>query len=240
MSRQEYLKNVEKRLYAVCGNDGLITHNRKLIPGGKPALGGKVPDIRKLAKEVAKECSMPDAVVDYKLFMEYFPEDYLEEELLKAFVIGYVKDDVNAVLECAAGFVPKIHDWCVCDGFCQTFTIARKHRKEVFEWVCQYIDSDKEFEQRVVAVLLMSHFLVDDYYERVLKIMKCLKHDGYYTKMGVAWCVATAYAKYREATLEFLSDNELDDWTFNKAIQKMIESYRVPEEDKGMLRRMKR
>ncbi len=172
--------------------------------------------------------------------MENFHEDYLEEELLKAFIIGYVKDDIENVLECAARFVPKIHDWCVCDGFCQTFTIARKHRESVFAWACRYIGSDKEFEQRVVAVLLMSHFLVDAYYQQVLDIMNRLKHDGYYTKMGVAWCVATAYAKYREATQEFLKKNELDDWTFNKSIQKMIESYRVPEEDKDMLRGMKR
>ncbi len=55
MSRQEYIKNVGERLYAVCGSEGLAAHNNKLIPGGKPALGGKVPDIRKLAKEVAKE-----------------------------------------------------------------------------------------------------------------------------------------------------------------------------------------
>ena len=110
----------------------------------------------------------------------------------------------------------------------------------MFEWVCKYIDSEKEFEQRVVAVLLMSHYLVDDYYEQVLEIMNRLKHEGYYTKMGVAWCVATAYAKYREATRQFLKNNELDDWTYNKSIQKMIESYRVPEEDKPMLREMRR
>lgn len=256
MNVNEYIKSVQGRLYAVCGNDGLITHNRKLIPGGKPALGGKVPDIRKLAKDVARECSTVEKSgvdgawcgdeasstggVDYQSFMEHFPEDYLEGEWLKAFVIGYVKDDIDNVLECAEKFVPKIHDWSVCDAFCQTFTIARKYRKRVFEWLCGYIESDKEFEQRVVAVLLMSHFLVDEYYQQVLDIMNRLKHQGYYTKMGVAWCVATAYAKYRDATLEFLKDNELGDWTFNKSIQKMIESYRVPEEDKLMLRAMKR
>lgn len=240
MDKQEYLKSVERRLYDICGNDGLVAHNKKLIPGGKPALGGKVPDIRKLAKEVVKECRAGGrSGVEYQYFMEYFPEDYLEEELLKAFVIGYVRDDIENVIACAEKFVPKIHDWCVCDAFCQTFSIARKHRKEVLEWVCKYIDSEKEFEQRVVAVLLMSHYLVDDYYEQVLEIMNRLKQEGYYTKMGVAWCVATAYAKYREATRQFLKNNELDDWTYNKSIQKMIESYRVPEEDKPMLREMK-
>ena len=37
-----------------------------------------------------------------------------------------------------------------------------------------------------------------------------------------------------------LLENELDDFTYNKAIQKMLESYRVSAEDKEMLRGMKR
>ena len=37
-----------------------------------------------------------------------------------------------------------------------------------------------------------------------------------------------------------LLENELDDYTYNKAIQKMLESYRVSAEDKEMLRGRKR
>ena len=60
--------------------------------------------------------------------------------------------------------------------------------------------------------------------------------------MAVAWAIATAWAKQREKTFAFMQDgnNTLDDWTYNKAIQKMQESYRVGDEDKKMLRGMKR
>ena len=58
--------------------------------------------------------------------------------------------------------------------------------------------------------------------------------------MGAAWAVATAMAKYRDKTLAFLKTTALDDWTYNKAIQKMLESYRVSPEDKILLRAMKR
>lgn len=47
-------------------------------------------------------------------------------------------------------------------------------------------------------------------------------------------------AKYRDKTLAFLKTTALDDWTYNKAIQKMLESYRVSPEDKILLRAMKR
>lgn len=208
------------------------TYYKKVVPGSKPSLGVRVPALRRLARDIAKG--------DWRFFMEGYPCDYLEQETLKAFVLGYVKDELSVILEAADAFIPQIHDWMVNDAFCQNFSVARKHREEVYSWLRKYIAADGEYPQRVAAVLLMSHFLVDEYYERVLAAMNRLKHPGYYAKMGVAWCVATAYAKYPQATMAFMRDNELDDWTYNKAIQKMRESYRVPEEDKAVLLAMKR
>jgi len=40
--------------------------------------------------------------------------------------------------------------------------------------------------------------------------------------------------------MAFMKNNHLDDDTYNKAIRKMIESYRVSDEDKNILRTMKR
>ena len=57
--------------------------------------------------------------------------------------------------------------------------------------------------------------------------------------MAVAWCAATAYAKFPEKTMEFLKNNTLDNWTYNKALQKIIESTRVSNEDKDLIRSMK-
>ena len=103
-----------------------------------------------------------------------------------------------------------------------------------------YAKKEEEFSQRVAAVLLMSHFLVPEYIGRVLAVMDTLQYDGYYTRMGVAWCVATAYAKFPKETAVYLADNKLQDWTYNKAIQKMCESYRVGEEDKAYWKARKR
>ena len=74
----------------------------------------------------------------------------------------------------------------------------------------------------------------------MLGVWDSLKHEGYYCKMGVAWGIATAYAKFPDETHAFLLDNHLDDFTYNKAIQKMLESYRIPAEKKELLREMKR
>lgn len=206
--------------------------NSTLIPGSDPVIGVRVPVLRALAKQLAKE--------DWRTYLAAACDDTYEEICLQGFVIGYAKMEIDERLSCAASFMPKIHDWAVSDGFCATFQTARKHREKVWEFLMPYCDSAREFDQRVVAVMLMNHFLVDDYIDRVLKVWDSLQYDGYYRRMGVAWGVATAYAKYPKKTHAYLLDNHLDDETYHKAIQKMIESYRVTPEDKAVLRAMKR
>lgn len=59
-------------------------------------------------------------------------------------------------------------------------------------------------------------------------------------KMGVAWAVATAFAKFPDKTMEFMRNWKTDSLTYNMAIRKMCESYRVSKEDKIILKNMKR
>ena len=40
--------------------------------------------------------------------------------------------------------------------------------------------------------------------------------------------------------MNYLKENHLDDFTYNKALQKIIGSYRVSTEDKEIIRSMKR
>ena len=58
--------------------------------------------------------------------------------------------------------------------------------------------------------------------------------------MGVAWGVTNQHMQSTKGKHVFLLENHLDDETYNKAIQKMIESYRISAEDKEILRGMKR
>lgn len=225
------LREITEQLCANCA-ESQKRYQKTLIPGSKPCMGVKVPVLREIAKKIAKEGPVP--------FLQEYEEDYLEQEQLKAMVIGYAKWEREELLRQAEWFVPKIHDWSVCDTFCQGIKQSRKYREEVFLWLEELAERQEEYPQRAVAVILMSHFLVDDWYKKIYPMLERLRYPGHYTKMGVAWCLATAYAKYPQATMEYLKNNTLDDWTYNRAIQKMLESYRITEADKRILREMKR
>ena len=74
----------------------------------------------------------------------------------------------------------------------------------------------------------------------MLQVLDEVSHDGYYVKMAVAWAISICYVKFEEKTMELLRENTLDDFTYNKSLQKITESYRVTKEDKARIRSMKR
>ncbi|MCR4598215.1 MAG: DNA alkylation repair protein [Acetatifactor sp.] len=213
------IKEIREEIRKLSGNNAELYD--KLNPTGKPSAGVRTPELRKLAQRIAKE--------DYRWFWEHNPMDTFEMEALQAYVIGYAKDDIQVILAYLREFIPKVHDWAVNDALCSTFKIAKEYPKEVFKLLMEYKDSKKEFEVRVVAVMLMSQFLTEDYIDRDLEIWDSLYAEEYYAKMGIAWAVATAAAKFPEKVFSYMTspDNHLNDWTFQKALQKMRESYRV-------------
>ena len=55
-----------------------------------------------------------------------------------------------------------------------------------------------------------------------------------------AWYFATALAKQWETAVKLIEENKLDVWTHNKTIQKAVESYRIPDDHKNYLKKLKR
>ncbi len=58
--------------------------------------------------------------------------------------------------------------------------------------------------------------------------------------MAVAWAVSMCYVKFEDITLEYLNNNNLDDFTYNKSLQKICESLKVDKESKVLIKSMKR
>lgn len=200
----------------------------KLNKMKRTAFGISVPQVRKLAKQIAKD--------DYEKFIKDNPMDSFEIKLLHAFLIGYINSDIDKILTYFEKFIPFVNDWAVNDSFCQNFTIARKYPSEVWQLLMKYKTSKKEFESRVVSVVLLSHFLNDDYIDNVIDVLNQLNTDDYYSMMGVAWAIATVMGKYPEKCLAYLKSERcsLDNRTYNKSLQKIRESFRVSDEIKNI------
>ena len=58
--------------------------------------------------------------------------------------------------------------------------------------------------------------------------------------MAVAWAISICLIKFYDETEKYLEKSKLDNWTYNKAIQKAIESYRISDDKKKHLRNIKK
>jgi 3-methyladenine DNA glycosylase AlkD len=58
--------------------------------------------------------------------------------------------------------------------------------------------------------------------------------------MAVAWALSICFVKYPAKAMTYLNKNTLDDFTYNKTLQKITESFRVSKETKIIIRNMKR
>ena len=161
--------------------------------------------------------------------------------MLKGMIIGLQnKSDFNNVINQIKEFVPKIDNWAVCDTFCAGLKITKKYKKEMFEFIKFYLNSTKEFELRFAIVILLDFYIDEDHINQVLNILDKIKHEGYYVKMAIAWAVSICLMKHYDITMLYLKNCSLDDFTYNKSLQKAIESFRITNDKKEKLRKLKK
>ncbi len=203
-----------------------------LCPGTNNIIGIRVPVLRNVAKEIVRS--------DCKEFLQYAENEYYEEIMLQGMVIGLAKMELTERLTYLKHFIPKIDNWAVCDVTCAGLKFTKKHMEEVWDFLMPYFQSKKEFEIRFGVVMLLDFYITQNYIEKVLEILNQIKHEGYYVKMAVAWAISICYIKFSKETMKLLQNNQLDTFTYNKALQKIIESCRVSKESKEIIRAMKR
>ena len=137
-------------------------------------------------------------------------------------------------------FVPKIDNWAVCDITCSSFKFKKEELPTIWKYILKYQKSKNEFELRFMVVMMMDYFLLDEYIDEVLTIIDKIKVDYYYTNMAISWLISVAFVKYRDKTIKYLKNNNLSTFTYQKSLQKIIDSYRVSQKDKDMIRKMKK
>ncbi|WP_058303766.1 DNA alkylation repair protein [Gorillibacterium timonense] len=203
-----------------------------LIPTITNVMGVRLPELRKLARRIARS--------DWRAYLAQAEDDFFEETMLQGMVIGYAKMEIDERLLYIAQFVPKIDNWSVCDSFCSGLKMTASHPETMWLFLQPYLRSDKEFELRYGVVMLLNYYVSELYIQEVLDRLNRIRHEGYYVKMAVAWAISICFIKLPEPTMALLQNNSLDDFTYNKALAKITESLRVDPETKKRIRSMRR
>lgn len=226
-------EKIKQKLFEIADTKYKEFHSG-LCPNTGNIIGVRVPILRNYAKEIFNK-------YNWKQIIEEIDDEYYEEIMLKGMLIGLAKkEDINIILKYVENYVPKIDNWAICDVFCAGLKITNKYKKEMWNFIQKYLKSNKEFEIRFAVVMILDYFIEPKYLQSNFEIFNNIKNEGYYAKMAVAWAISICLIKFYDETIKYLEKSKLDNWAYNKAIQKAIESYRISDEKKELLRSMKR
>lgn len=231
-NNQTMKQEIQKRLFEL-QDTGYKAFHSKLVPNidADKIIGVRTPELRKLAKEYAKNEHIAD-------FMANPQHNYYEEVNLHGFIISELKDYDLCVKELDK-FLPVVDNWATCDLLSPKVFKQKKYHEQLLTDIKRWMSSDAPYTIRFGIEMLMSHFLDEEFKTEYLSWVAAEKGEHYYIKMMVAWFFATALAKQWDATLPYIENKVMDKWVHNKAIQKAIESYRVSDTQKSYLRTLK-
>ena len=201
------------------GNEAYAEFNKRIVNTKMPVVGVRVPDLRRLARELASDVGAAD--IRNLLSEKNQSFDYL---LLCGLLIMHARLDDQTAIDLTKQYLPRIDSWAHIDVF-----IEKKRRFAGESWwnfALECLQSEAEFTVRYGVVSLMTNFLDEAHIDKVFVALQNVRHDGYYVKMALAWLYATAAVHFFELTLAELENGHIDTWTRNKAYQKMRESRR--------------
>lgn len=186
---------------------------------------------------------------------ENSPQESLcyEETVVWGFLINLEKCSAERRFGMLRRFVPVMDNWAVCDAFCANAKwMARSGKEELWAFLQQFFASRREFEVRFAIVASMCYLLDQEWLGKVFYRIEDVDLDvvrsayrtvkgkpltpqegsvqgasPYYVRMGIAWLLATALAKFPEQTRVFVRDTRLPADVVRLYVRKARESFRT-------------
>ena len=112
--------------------------NSKLIPNisNDKVIGVKVPEIRKLAKEIKDEPYINE-------FLNELPHKYQEENILHGILLPLVYKDIDELLNKLDVFLKYADNWAVTNTICPK--LFKKYPNKVYEQIKKWLKSKDEY-----------------------------------------------------------------------------------------------
>ena len=176
-----------------------------------------------------------------------------EETVVWGFLINLDKRSLDERLAMLERYVPVLDNWAVCDSYCaHAKWMVRADKVVLWAFLERWFDSEREFEVRFAMVVAMCYFLSEEWLNKVFERINRLDFgrikskyktvkgkpkvaqqgtvqgaEPYYVRMGVAWLLATALAKFPDATRAFARSSNLPADVVKLYIRKARESFRT-------------
>ena len=176
-----------------------------------------------------------------------------EETVIWGDLINLAKCSLDERLAMLGRYVPALDNWAVCDSYCtHAKWMLRADKDALWAFLERWFNSEREFEVRFAVVVSMCYFLNEEWLDKVFERINRLDFgrikskyktvkgkpkvaqqgtvqgaEPYYVRMGVAWLLATALAKFPDQTRAFVHSSNLPEDVVKLYIRKARESFRT-------------
>ena len=176
-----------------------------------------------------------------------------EETVIWGYLINLEKCSLEERLAILGRYIPVLDNWAVCDSYCaHAKWMARAYKVALMAFLELWFRSESEFEVRFAVVVAMCYFLNEEWLDKVFERINRLDFgrikskyksvkgkpkvaqqgtvqgaEPYYVRMGVAWLLATALAKFPDQTRAFVHSSNLPEDVVKLYIRKARESFRT-------------
>ena len=207
---------------------------------GRRILGLHLPEMKQVAKVLAKQADARDML---HAFEQEFRKDRFcltyEETLVWGLAINALKCPWEERLSLLKPYIPVLDNWAVCDSFCCNAKWAQKLPPQtLWEFLLPYFHSNQEFEVRFAIVMSMCYLMKNEWLSVVFGQLEALDlskiqseytslPSPYYVRMGMAWLLATALAKFPDETRAFVNRSSLTEDVKRLYARKARESFRT-------------
>lgn len=205
--------------------------SKKLIPDAKNILGCKIPDVRKIARELK---GSPEA----QSFLDSLPHTYYEENILHICFLSYIKSP-QELQERIEAILPYIDNWAVCDCLATSCKLVRKNKEFFFPLLEKWYAQGQTYYVRCAIDFMLAYFIEDQYIEKIMKYA-CIQTEDYYINMSVAWLIQAVMVKYYDLGVTYLKEHRFSYFVHNKAIRKCVDSRMFSLEQKERLKSLSR
>ncbi len=161
------------------------------------------------------------------------PRENYEEIVLSGFYIAHSNFPMEDKMTMLRRFLPFIDNWGACDA-----VVSRlKGFESEKEFFYSLLKSDEPFKIRFGIVWLLKFQLKSNLKRVIIEIDK-VQNSDYYVEMAKAWCYAEAFIYNYDYMYNFLQ--KLDNaYVRNKTVQKVCDSFRISEEEKNKLKKLR-
>ncbi len=217
---------------------------------GREVLGMHSPDMKEVAKKLALERG-EELIAAFETAATT-PELCYEEMAVWGYMINFMKCPGERKFEMLERYVPLMDNWGVCDSYVSHAKWMKKVPPDVIlARIDKWFRSCREFEVRFAIVVSMCYLLdskIDEVFSRLnsldfssivsdyrysksrpseIQSGHVLGPEPYYVRMGVAWLLATALAKYPDETRAYVRSSNLPPDVLKLYVRKARESFRT-------------